>query len=790
MESIRIAKVENVQLQKGKKSMVGSLHLLAHHLLFRSSQPEQEIWICYSSICNVDRRFQTSQGLYPIYITCKHFWFLKIFIAKEQDALDVFNSLQKLINISSVELLYAFSYKPPANTSMPRTWHKFDPAVEFARMGLGTKTDAWRLSTINKDFLVSITRAAQPMVGLKQSRSIQDEKLVESIFSTARDAPLALGAGTESSENYKDCKIVFSGIENIHVMRDSLNKIMEGIQTSDSIPSLTAALDKSGWHKHIKMLLDGALMIVHSVHLYNTHVLVHCSDGWDRTAQLCSLSEMCLDPFYRTIEGFMVLIEKEWVSFGHKFKDRLGHLSKTNRDGSDKPSVGAQLQAASKSMQFSLASAAKSFLNKNTDYSISSSSLSRPSHPYQSPYGSYSSSSGSMTPTAGPQGSSESAAPNSVSPREISPVFTQFLDCTYQMWTQFPTHFEFNEKFLLTLNTHLYSCQYGNFIFNNEKERATFTYRPPTSTSAPSSSRGLSLEESSYSIWDYITANREEFLNPLYLTPEARKEQLISKSDGTIMGVSTTGIPGTMSPDGEILYPMNSNLRYWLKLYTGDDEEVDFGEQSNSGVGRQSLSKAASTSSLSNAIEGSSNRLASVSVDSERPLAPPLNDLSDLMRKSTISSVESFSVGDAADETSDAISVRSRLTTSRASLATDSIKSSISAIASTTAKWGITSIDFNPWNASTAATTNASQTTSMSSMTPGRTSNTHTASVQPSASAIVSAGIMDALNADMNRYSSTEDDLPITDNVAIAEVGVRQDTDTGTDLPHPLWTQT
>lgn len=35
-------------------------------------------------------------------------------------------------------------------------------------------------------------------------------------------------------------------------------------------------------------------------------VLVHCSDGWDRTAQVCSVASLLLDPYYRTVKGFMV----------------------------------------------------------------------------------------------------------------------------------------------------------------------------------------------------------------------------------------------------------------------------------------------------------------------------------------------------------------------------------------------------------------------------------------------------------------------------------------------------
>ncbi|KAJ3274633.1 hypothetical protein HDV01_002475 [Terramyces sp. JEL0728] len=468
----------------------------------------------------------------------------------EREVNEAFQLIQKYINISSIEELYCFEKQVIYNTP----WYVFDPRVDFARMGLGVNTN-WRISTINEAYnfsstyprylgvpqkisdntlrhigkfrsksripalsyihknQVTITRSAQPMIGLKQNRSIQDEKLIEAIFNTSTcqsdgmhliiDArPLAnalaqtaMGAGTENSDNYQ-AKIVFLGIENIHVVRDSLNKLYDACVSFDNPVISKSALERSGWLKHIKNILDGTLMIVQSVHVQNEHTLVHCSDGWDRTAQLSSLAQVCLDPYYRTIDGFQVLLEKEWISFGHKFQDRCGHLSRDSMTTEQTPEKS--WQQASKSM---LGAATKLFGN-TFNAPLNNSTM-----------------------------SSETSTPNNLAPKEISPVFLQFLDCMYQIWTQYPTEFEYDQRLLEFLFISAYSCQFGNFLFNNERELRQFTKKPGYGVQ--------SIEECTVSLWQYLQAHKGTYYNAVY----------------------------TPSDEEKILFPNTNNLKYWSKLY-------------------------------------------------------------------------------------------------------------------------------------------------------------------------------------------------------------------------------
>lgn len=49
-------------------------------------------------------------------------------------------------------------------------------------------------------------------------------------------------------------------------------------------------------------MLKAAVLVANTVDREGRPVLVHCSDGWDRTPQIVALAKILLDPYYRTLE--------------------------------------------------------------------------------------------------------------------------------------------------------------------------------------------------------------------------------------------------------------------------------------------------------------------------------------------------------------------------------------------------------------------------------------------------------------------------------------------------------
>jgi hypothetical protein len=120
----------------------------------------------------------------------------------------------------------------------------------------------------------------------------------------------------------KHAKVSFMDIGNIHVMRESQHKLGRGVHATERQgEGFFGAVHDSGWMHHVSMVLRASVLVAARVAM-GYAVVVHCSDGWDRTSQLCATAQLLLDPYYRTIQGFRVLVEKDWCSFGHMFRVR------------------------------------------------------------------------------------------------------------------------------------------------------------------------------------------------------------------------------------------------------------------------------------------------------------------------------------------------------------------------------------------------------------------------------------------------------------------------------------
>uniref|UniRef100_A0A8C6M548 Myotubularin related protein 1a n=1 Tax=Nothobranchius furzeri TaxID=105023 RepID=A0A8C6M548_NOTFU len=315
-----------------------------------------------------------------LHLVCKDIRSPRFAYKTEENQPDVQKVLvQHTFPLSNSLPLFAFKYQEQFPVD---GWKVYDPAAEYRRQGL--PNESWTISRMNNTYELcdtypsvlvipknfteedmkqvalfrakrrvpvlswihpesqaTIVRCSQPLVGPLDRRCKEDERLLQIIMDAnaqshkltifdARQSNIAVtnktkDAGYESESFYPNIELNFLEIPRIHVMRESLRKLTDVICPTIDEGHWHSAVDQTHWLEYIRLLLAGAAKIADKLESGKTSVVVHCGDGWDRTAQLTSLSMLMLDGFYRTLRGFQVLVEKEWISFGHKFSTRVGH---------------------------------------------------------------------------------------------------------------------------------------------------------------------------------------------------------------------------------------------------------------------------------------------------------------------------------------------------------------------------------------------------------------------------------------------------------------------------------
>ncbi|XP_077476594.1 myotubularin-related protein 9 isoform X3 [Stigmatopora argus] len=328
---------------------------------------------------NTGRRDRGTDSSGTLIIKCKDLRVIQLDIPGMEQCLNIAKSIETLSCLDSVVEMYPFFYHPP-DASLKEEWGLSSCGRHFAEME--ELHERWRLTSVNQDYSVCpsyppavivpkaisddavkkiakfrqggrfpvlcyyhrknrmvIMRSGQPLMGANRKRCIEDELLLHTAIDgsdsafiidtrSAQQAQQArmMGGGFESKSCYSQWKRLHRHMERGKPLQESLIKLVEACgDKSTNMDRWLSKLENSKWLSHVQTALSTAGLLAECVERDGHSVLVHGSEGTDSTLLISTLAQLIMDPSCRTLEGFLRLVEREFVEAGHPFQQRCSH---------------------------------------------------------------------------------------------------------------------------------------------------------------------------------------------------------------------------------------------------------------------------------------------------------------------------------------------------------------------------------------------------------------------------------------------------------------------------------
>ncbi|KAF3701419.1 Myotubularin-related protein 9 [Channa argus] len=328
---------------------------------------------------NAGRSERISGSSGTLTLKCKDLRLLQLDIPGMEQCLNIAHSIETLSCLECVSETYPFFYRP-SDLNLQDQWGLSSPEKHYSQ--ITELHDRWRLSSVNRDYSVCptypkaiivpkdisddllvksakfrqggrlpvlcyyhrkngmvIMRSSQPLTGANRKRCSEDEQLLQAVIAgsdkgyiidtrSSQQAQQArmTGGGFESKSCYNRWKRLHRQMERGKALQESLIKLVEACgDESHNMDRWLSKLENSKWLSHVQTALSTAGLLAECVERDGHSVLVHGSEGTDSSLLISTLAQIIMDPCCRTLEGFLALLEREWVQAGHPFQQRCAH---------------------------------------------------------------------------------------------------------------------------------------------------------------------------------------------------------------------------------------------------------------------------------------------------------------------------------------------------------------------------------------------------------------------------------------------------------------------------------